>query len=135
MEYKELLEKGLKELPKNSLNKERFEIPKAEGHVEGNKTIIANFLQIASIFRRDPEHLLKFLLRELASPGYISDKRLILGRKINSKQINDKIELYAKIFVICKDCGRPDTQIYKEGRISILRCTACGARHSIKTKI
>ena len=135
MDYEKLLEKGIKELPKDSLKKERFELPKAEGHVEGNKTIIANFVQIANTLRRDPDHLLKFLLRELASPGQIKDKRLILGRKISSNQINEKVELYAKTFVICKDCGKPDTQIYKEGKINVIRCSACGARHSVKTKI
>ena len=135
MNYEDLLEKGIKELPKDSLKKERFEIPKAEGHIEGNKTIIANFVGIANTLRRDPDHLLKFLLRELAAPGQIKDKRLILGRKISSNQINEKVELYAKTFVICQECGKPDTQIYKEGRVNVIRCSACGARHSVKTKI
>ncbi|MBU2639754.1 MAG: translation initiation factor IF-2 subunit beta [Nanoarchaeota archaeon] len=135
MDYKELLEKGLKELPEIGTAKERFELPKVEGHIEGNKTIVVNFVQIANILRRDPEHLLKFLLRELASPGYIDDKRLILGRKISPKQINDKIELYAKTYILCRDCGKPDTQVYKEGRLNVIRCAACGARHNIKTRI
>jgi len=135
MDYDKLLEKGIKELPSVSQEKERFEVPKVKGHIEGNKTIIINFMQIASTLRREPDHLLKFLLRELATPGNLDEKRLVLGRKISSSQINEKIEAYTKKFVLCKECGKPDTQIMKEGRSNILRCTACGARHSIKTKI
>ena len=92
MDYEELLDKGLKELPEDASKGERFEIPKVKGHIEGNKTIIVNFVQIANDLRREVEHLLKFLLRELAAPGNLDDKRLILGRKISAGQINEKIE-------------------------------------------
>lgn len=128
-DYEEMLERGIKNLPTKSINKERFEIPKVQGHIEGNKTIINNFLQVADQLRRDPEHLLKFLQRELATPGIIKEGRLILGRKIGSSQINEKIERYAKLFVICKECGKPDTQLMKEGPAQMIKCTVCGARH------
>lgn len=127
--YEKMLEHGIKNLPKISIKKERFEMPKVQGHIEGNKTIINNFLQIADQLRRKPEHLLKFLQRELATPGILKEGRLILGRKIGSAQINEKIEKYAKIFVICSECGKPDTQLIKEGQIQMVKCTVCGARH------
>ena len=43
MNYEQLLDKGMNELPDIARVKERYEIPKAKGHVEGNKTIIINF--------------------------------------------------------------------------------------------
>mgnify|MGYP001951507777 CR=1 FL=1 len=58
-----------------------------------------------------------------------------LQTKIPSSKINNKIQDYANEFVICKDCNKPDTKILKEGRIDMLKCTACGAKHPIKTKI
>lgn len=127
--YEKMLEQGMKNLPNISVNKERFEMPKVQGHIEGNKTIINNFLQIADQLRRNPEHLLKFLQRELATPGIVKEGRLILGRKIGSAQINEKIERYAKIFVLCKECGKPDTQLIKEDEVRMIKCTVCGARH------
>jgi len=130
--YEKMLEKGLKNLPESTSSTERFEIPKVNGHIEGNKTIVTNFFQIADILRREPEHLLKFLLKELATPGTLKEKRLILGRKISSAQINERIEKYAKIFVICKECGKPDTQLLKEDKIMTLKCTACGAKHPVR---
>ena len=135
MDYEELLKRAESKTPKKILQKERFEIPPVKGHIEGTKTIITNFSQIASTLHRDQQHLLKYLLRELAAPGNINGQRLILGKKISSSLINEKIEKYANEFVICKDCKKPDTHLLKEGRVLMLKCTACGAKHPIMSKI
>ena len=130
-----MLEKAKAQLPETTTTKERFEIPKAIGHIQGSKTIISNFNQITSILRREPAHLLKYLQRELATPASIDGPRLILGRKINSSLINQKIESYTQTFILCKECGKPDTQLKKEEKVLTLKCTVCGAKHPIKTKI
>ena len=133
--YEKLLEEAYGKIKKAEGNGERFEIPKAEGHFEGKKTIITNFSQIASIFRRNPEHLQKFLLKELAASGQKEGDRLILNIKVPSSRINQKIEEYANEFVICKECGKPDTELSREDRITFIRCMACGAKHSVRSKI
>lgn len=130
-----MLERAKKQLPEAITSGERFEIPKAEGHIQGNKTIISNFSQIVDTFRREPQHLLKFLQRELATPASIDGPRLVLGRKIKAELINQKITQYANTFVICPECGKPDTQLKKEDKILTLKCTACGAKHPVKAKI
>lgn len=132
MEYEELLERGLKGLPESAIEKQRFEIPKVRGHIEGNKTVISNFLQIADAFGRKPEHFLKFILRELATPGDIKGSLLILKRKISASIVNEKISKYADEFVLCSECGKPDTQLISEKDVTYLKCTACGAKHPIK---
>ncbi len=134
-EYENLLEKARKEVPKKVLEISRFEIPKVKGHFQGNKTVINNFHQIAGIFHRDVKHLMKFILKELATPGELTKTALILGSRIPSTRINEKIEKYANEFVLCKECKKPETKLIKEGEVSILRCLACGARHSVKSKI
>ncbi|MBS3149080.1 translation initiation factor IF-2 subunit beta [Candidatus Woesearchaeota archaeon] len=133
--YEKLLGRARQKLPEQSKKSERFEIPGVKGHIQGNKTVITNFLQICDTFRRDKNHLLKYLLRELASPGYIEDTRLILGRKISSNLINAKIQRYAEDFILCKECNKPDTTLFKEDRILKIKCAACGAKHTVKTKI
>jgi len=114
---------------------ERFEMPTVEGFFEGKKTIVTNFFQIVSHLRRDPEHLQKFLLKELATQGQIEGDRLILNNKIPSKKINPKIEQYVNAFVLCQECKKPDTQIIKEGKLTLIHCLACGAKHPIQGKI
>ena len=133
--YESMLEEAYGKIKKAEGNGERFEIPKAEGHFEGKKTIITNFSQIASIFRRNPEHLQKFLLKELAASGQKEGDRLVLNIKLPSSRINQKIEEYAKEFVICRECKKPDTELLREDRITFIKCLACGAKHSVRSKI
>jgi len=135
-DYATLLKRARTQMPASVLEKERFEIPKVRGHLEGNKTVISNFQQIVSTLRRPSEHLLKYILKELATPGEITRSGLlVLGTKTNASRINDKVKEYAHEFVLCPDCGKPDTEIKKEGEFHFLRCTACGAKHTVKSKI
>jgi translation initiation factor 2 subunit 2 len=134
-DYEKLLDEAYKEVKPIEHSGERFEIPKVQGHAEGTKTILTNFPQIASGLRRDPEHVLKFLLKELATSGKIKDNRAVLQRKIPSSKINEKIEQYTNEFVLCKECKKPDTEIIKQDRITFLHCLACGAKHSVRAKI
>jgi translation initiation factor 2 subunit 2 len=134
MAYEQMLDKLYKEV-KPIEKGERFEIPKVKGHVEGTKTIITNFSQICDVIRRDKQHVLKYLFKELAAPGIIDGERLILNRKLSSALINEKIESYVSEFVICPECKKPDTELKKEDRVMFLHCLACGAKHSVRTKI
>ena len=79
-------------MPEIAETSERFEVPKVKGHVQGNKTIISNFLQIANIIHRDHNHLLKYTLKELAAPGEIRNNLLMIGTKISSGRINEHSE-------------------------------------------
>lgn len=129
-----MLNLGRELLPESDMKKERFEIPKVKGHIQGNRTIINNFYGIANTLGRTPEHLLKFVLKELATPGELKRSALIIGAKISAQRINEKIQMYANQFVICKECGKPDTKLLKEGTIDYLKCHACGAKYPASVK-
>ena len=136
MDYKKMLEETRKNLPEAVFLKERFEIPKVLGHIQGNRTIVSNFLQISSALRRDTSHLLKYVLKEIATPGEIKKSgALILGTKVPASRINEKIRQYANEFVLCFECGKPDTKIEKDGELTYMKCTACGAKNIVKAKI
>lgn len=134
-DYEKLLDEAYSKVKTIGGNEKRFEIPKIEGRFEGKKTILANFFQIAARLRRNPEHFQKFLLKELATSGQKECDRLVLNNKIPSAKINSKIEQYIKEFVLCKECGKPDTELLKEDRLTFIHCLACGARHSVQHKI
>ena len=135
MNYEDLLEDAYKKVKPVKSKIERFEIPKIEGHVQGNQTILSNFKQICDYLRRDCSHLVKFLQRELATPGKLQGERLVLQNKVPSARINEKIKQYVDEFVICKECGKPDTELQKDGNFMFLHCLACGAKHSVRAKI
>lgn len=130
--YEKLLNEAYKKVKSVPIGN-RFAIPKIEGHFQGRKTILTNFFQIVSYMRRNPEHFQKFLLKELATSGQIEGDRLILNIKVPSAKINQKIEEYAKEFVLCKECSKPDTELIKEpdNRITFIHCLACGAKHPV----
>ena len=134
-DYEKLLDEAYKKVKVVEGKSARFEVPVIEGHIEGKKTILTNFLIIASYIRRDPEHFQKFILKELATSGQREGERLILNNKIASSKINAKIDRYVKEFVICKECGKPDTELKKENRLSFMQCLACGAKHPVREKI
>jgi translation initiation factor 2 subunit 2 len=135
MDYELMLERGKEKLPEVAIATDRLVIPKITGHLEGNKTVISNFLHIASLMRRNPEHLLKYISRETAARGEIKRQLLVFNTKLPSQKINEKIQQYVDNYVICKECGKPDTKLTKEGVITFIRCQACGAKHSINSKI
>ena len=136
MDYKELLKKAQKEMPKTVFEKQRFEIPKVRGHIQGNKTVISNIFEIINKLRCKPEHLLKYLQKELATSGEIKKSgAVIFNTKLPASRINEKIKQYAYEFVLCPECGKPDTHIIKEEGITYIKCTACGAKHPVKSRI
>jgi len=130
MDYKEALEKAYKEV-KPIVASERFEVPEAKGFIQGNKTIITNFSQIANYLKRNPEHLAKYLAKELATSFVLEMPRLILNRKIKIEKVNEKIQNYVKEYVICKECKKPDTEFIKQDRLLFLHCLACGSKYSV----
>jgi len=135
MDYEKMLDEGRSNLPEHVLNTERFEIPKVMGHLQGNKTVVSNFYNIADTLRRPVDHLLKYILKELATPGNLTKNALIVGRKLSASMINDKIIQYANQFVVCKACKKYDTNLEREGDITFLKCSVCGAKHPVATRI
>lgn len=130
-EYNKLLEKALNEIPDDAISKERFEIPKATGHLRGNNTVVTNIQQVAKDLNRDVDQLLKFLQKELATSAKFQGNSLVFNRRIPGSSLNEKIKKFADIFVLCRTCGKPDTEIIKERNIMLVKCNACGAKAAI----
>ena len=133
--YESLLNDAYKKVKVTNSSSSRFEIPKIQGHFAGKKTILTNFFQIASHLRRNPLHFRVFLLKELATSGQVEGDKLVLNNRIPSAKINEKIASYTKEFVVCKECGKPDTELKKEDRLMFIHCLACGAKHPVRVKI
>jgi translation initiation factor 2 subunit 2 len=110
----------------------RLEVPVPQVIWIGQRTIFRNFMEFPKALRREPEKLLLYLNKELASAGYIAGDRVIfLGRKEPSS-FGALIDRYVKDYVICPVCGSPDTRTEKNKKLGFLLCDACGAKSSIK---
>lgn len=135
MEYEKMLERAKDILPDEQEEESRFDIPKAKGHIEGQKTIVNNWNQIASALGRKPEHLLKYVQREMGTPGEIIKESVVFGSKLSASKLNETIGEYADDFVFCKTCGKPETKLSKEQGIYFLKCQACGQKNSVQSRI
>lgn len=110
----------------------RLELPAPQIIWVGQKTIFRNFMEFPKALRRNPEKVLFYLNKELASAGYIAGERVIfLGRKTPSS-FQALIDRYVKDYVQCPVCGSPDTRTEKSKKVGFLICDACGAKSSIK---
>lgn len=134
-DYEQMLEKAEQELPERMAGSERFVLDKVMGHIEGNKTVIINIKKIAKDLGRDEHHLLKYLLRELATPGKFMGDRVIFGTKVAASLINKKIKKYASEFVYCSECGKPETKLVEEKEVIYLKCLACGVKKPVKNLV
>ena len=129
MDYDDMLDRGLEETPDIQGSSERFSLPEPEVRQEGHATVFENFQNVCSDLDRDEDHLLKFLQDELGTSAHIDESgRGRFTGDFSQRRIRDAIETYSDRYVLCPECGLPDTRIEREQGAELLQCTACGAR-------
>jgi len=131
-DYEELLKRARSQIPEPASKRERLELPKLHHSIIGMRTIVYNFKEISDALSRDPQHLLKFLTREVATAATMQETRVIFQGKFSEETLARLIQRYMESFVVCPVCKRPDTKIVKEKRLSFLICEACGAKSSVQ---
>jgi translation initiation factor 2 subunit 2 len=131
-DYNDLLKRARAQIPEVTLKHERLELPLLHVSIAGLRTTISNFKDVADTLDRDPQHILKFLTREMATAATYHDGRAIFQGKFPRDTFERLLQRYMGEFVICPICKRPDTNVTKEKRLSFLVCNACGAKSSIK---
>jgi translation initiation factor 2 subunit 2 len=130
-DYEELLKRARSQIPELTSKHERLELPRLHQSVIGMRTIIYNFKEVADALNRDPQHLLKYLTREMATAATMQEPRVIFQGKFSQDTLGRLLQRYMENFVVCPICKRPDTKIVKERRLSFLICEACGAKSSV----
>ncbi len=101
--------------------------------VQGNKTIIRNMAQIADKARRQVQEIARYLSKEFGVPVSMEEQRLVMTGKFSPEELNKHIARYFEIYVICRECHKPDTHMESAGRgMFYIVCEACGARYGVK---
>ncbi|MCL4334855.1 MAG: translation initiation factor IF-2 subunit beta [Candidatus Thermoplasmatota archaeon] len=131
-DYFNLLNKANGNFSDLNRTQSRLKIPDPDVIYEGKSTIVRNFGDILEMINRPEKSVVKFLSVELGIGITIDGSRMIINRKVSPEIIQDKIKKYMDSFVICYECGSPDTEIQRLGRVEVLVCKACGAQHSIR---
>ena len=133
-DYDSLLDRAMEKMPELETTDERFSIPEPKIFQEGKTTVLDNFGNIVDALNRDPEHVLKYLNRELGTAGKIEGNRAIFQGRFPKELIKSNLDSYLNEYVLCSECGRPDTQLEKVDRVLVMKCLACGAHRPIRKK-
>ena len=133
-DYDKMLDEAYEEIPENVKKSSRFEIPKVECRIEARNTFIVNFNKIINTLNRDRRHFLGVFLKKAGTMGEMRGQQLFLKGVYKDQVLNRLIEQYAKTYVLCDICNKPDTEMQQEGKKLFLKCTACGAREEIREK-
>ncbi len=134
LDYNQLLDKAFSELPTLSIEKADFQVPEADSLIQGSKTILKNIDQIADRARRGKDEIAKYLTKELAAPVSLQEHSMEISARVQSAELNTKIRRFFEMYVICKECHKPDTHIVgRERGYVTISCEACGARYTIKS--
>lgn len=127
MDYEASLDRAMDSVPDLETGDSRLDVPDAEAQTDGAFTRLTNLGRIADALSRDSEHLHSAIQRELGTNGQFSGDRSRYNGSFSGSDFDAAIESYTEEFVICSECGLPDTHLETEGRTQMLRCEACGA--------
>ncbi|KAJ4832549.1 hypothetical protein Tsubulata_000111, partial [Turnera subulata] len=102
------------------------------------KSVLVNFKNICekSFFdirmRREPNHVMSFILDELTAEGFLDElQRLILRGQFKRKHFENALNKYTVKYVKCNGCQGPNTEMRKENGLFFLKCQLCGAERSV----
>lgn len=129
MGYDDHLDRAMDETPETEGSSSRFSIPDVDVRTEGNVTVYENFRETVDRLGRESDHVMKYLQTELGTSASIDERsRLRLTGSFRQDRIRNAVEAYADAYVLCPECGLPDTKLTTEDGAEMLRCEACGAR-------
>jgi len=129
--YEVLLKRGLKRVPEKEKSDERFRMPEFRVQKSGSRSLIVNFAEAAKMLNREPGHLMKFILKELATSGELKGVSLEVTGVFSNEAANRKLEKYVEMYVKCPECGKHDTELVKERGFTFIKCEVCGAREPV----
>jgi translation initiation factor 2 subunit 2 len=128
MDYDEQLERAISETPTIEETGNRFEVPDPEVRVEGKATVYENFQETVDVLGRDENHVMKFLQNELGTSASIDERgRARFTGDFKQSRVADAIDEYTEGYVVCSECGLPDTRLVDQQGATVIRCDACGA--------
>ena len=129
MDYDERLDRAIEEAPEIGGTSDRFDVPDPDVRQEGNASVYENFQDTVSRLGRDEVHVMKYLQNELGTSGQIDESgRARLTGEFGEDRLAAALDEYTEEYVLCDECGLPDTRIEREQGVQVLRCEACGAR-------
>ena len=127
MDYESSLDRAMDNVPDIESSGERLSVPDAQAQKDGAFTRLTNLQDIADTLSRETDHVHRFVQRELGTNGKLEDGVGRYNGNFSGSDFDATIQSYVETYVLCGECGLPDTRLVTENRTPMLRCDACGA--------
>lgn len=127
MDYDDQLDRALEQTPDYDGDSTRFQLPDVSARREGNETLFENIVEVANQLNRDVDHIITFLQNEFGTGAERDGDRARFVGSFGEDRFQRHIEEYADTYVLCSQCGKPDTRLETQQGETVVRCTACGA--------
>lgn len=117
----------------------RYKMPrlvaKVEGKGNGIKTVVPNMVAIATSLSRPPSYPTKYFGIELGAQTQMDPKteRYIVNGCHEAVKLQELLFGFIRKFVLCKECGNPETDISVHKGSIAAACKACGKNYVIET--
>ncbi|WP_224449085.1 translation initiation factor IF-2 subunit beta [Haloprofundus salilacus] len=134
MNYEASLDRAMDATDSRANDDKRLRFPDPVGETDGAFTRLTNLGDIAEALSRDPEHLHSAIQRQFATNGQFDGQRARYNGSFTVADFDTAIREYADEFVICSECGLPDTVLRTEDGVQMLRCEACGAFRPVQKR-
>jgi translation initiation factor 5 len=115
----------------------RYRMPKPlviyEGRNTGVRTILENASEVAQALEVPPIYISKFFNQEFGAQCKLDKQdRVVVNGKFPAEEILEKLFDFTDKFVLCKQCGLPETEmsVDRQGNIKLI-CASC----SYETKV
>lgn len=115
----------------------RYKMPVVYGKIEGRgngiKTVIPNITDVALSLHRPPGEVCKFFGCELGAQTTYSaetDRAIVNGAHTDAT-LQSLIHRYIEKFVICPQCGLPETDYKIKNEVIYHKCAACGNKEMV----
>ncbi|GKB55047.1 eukaryotic translation initiation factor 2 subunit beta [Tanacetum coccineum] len=97
------------------------------------KSVFINFMDLCPTMRRQPDHVMTFLLAEMGINGSLDgQQRLVVKDRFATKNFEGILRRYINEYVIRNGCRSRDTILSKENHLFFLRCEQCGSGRFIQ---
>tara|TARA_B000000460_G_C21314996_1_gene306058 strand:- start:137 stop:541 length:405 start_codon:yes stop_codon:yes gene_type:complete len=131
--YEDLLTQAFETMPEVTSTHSRWSLPEPKVRTEGNVTVYENFKNTVEILNREADLVLKFLQNEFGTSANIDDTgRARLTGSFSTDRVFSVIKSFSQAYVICPDCGLPDTKLQEKNNSLMLHCEGCGILSKIE---
>lgn len=115
----------------------RYQMPYVMGKIEGKgngiKTVIVNIGDLALSLHRDASEVNKFFGCEMGAQTTYNEEteRAVVNGAHSDQELQTCVHKYIEKFVLCPQCGLPETTYKITGGCIWHRCAACGAKEMV----